>query len=315
MSRESKYDFGQKHIVQKKFRVQSYYDWSKLQYIPAHELAYYETINVNNIEPEHKNQPAIIICLHGLSRNARDFDRLMYIFDDSIYKVYSIDIVGRGDSDWFINKLHYNFNTYTNDISQFIKSINNSKSVTIIGTSMGGLIAMMIAYKYPSLIKNIVLNDVGPHIPAIGLKNIADYVSEVREFQNLDEAKTYFKRVFSTFGITDEEDWLYITKHSVYKNHNNMFELKYDPNIIWGFKNSFTNFFDINLWYMWYRIHCPIMIIRGEKSTILLQETANKMILSKNNVKFYTFKNIGHAPSLMNDSELNIIYNWLNSVN
>jgi pimeloyl-ACP methyl ester carboxylesterase len=285
----------------KKHPIASYFNWFKLQRIPSHKLSYVEWG-----DPLNEN---IILCIHGLTRNARDFDKLAVSLAND-FRVISIDIVGRGQSDWLENKFHYHYDTYIKDVLLFIEDLN-LKNIHIIGTSMGGIIGYVIAAQHPELVKTLTLNDIGPFIPGSALKRIAKYVGLQPSFDNFELAKAHCKILLSPFGIKEEEDWNHITKHSTYLGPDGKYRLAYDAEIVKGMNITPDSAKDVNLWNVWNKVNCPILLIRGNKSDILTAATAEEMLKSKKNIKIYTVQNVGHAPALMDNEQINVIKTWL----
>ncbi|MDF2964916.1 MAG: hypothetical protein K0Q51_304 [Rickettsiaceae bacterium] len=285
----------------KNFSVPAYFNWFKLQRIPSHKISYAEWGDPNNED--------VVICVHGLTRNGRDFDKLAASLCQR-FRVISIDVVGRGQSEWFENKFHYNYDTYIKDILSFIEGLN-LKNFHFIGTSMGGIIGFVMAAKYGSKFKSLVLNDIGPFIPGKSLARIAKYVGQQPIFDNFELAKAHFKIILSPFGIKDEEDWTKITKYGTFLTPDGKYKLAYDPGIVHGMNITPHNVRDVNLWNIWHNVSCPTLIIRGERSDILTQETAEEMLKQKKTIKLYTVPEVGHAPALMDVAQIKEIEKWL----
>lgn len=288
----------QNHIT-----IGPYWSFRKLQRVPAHKISYLEFGDPNNSN--------ILLCIHGLTRNAHDFDYLANEISKN-YRVISIDMVGRGDSEWFKNRKYYQYDTYIKDIILFLDALN-IKSVNFLGTSMGGLIGMAIATYYPKYIKNLIINDVGPELPKHTLTRIRKYINLNPEFDNLDEAEQHLKIILKYFGITEDEHWKHITQYAVKLNENGKYKLKYDPMVTAGDQNSSDDADDnkkmVELWYLWKKIKIPILLIQGSKSDILLESTVKKM-QSFRDFNLYVI-DAGHAPALMQQTDIKVIYDWL----
>jgi pimeloyl-ACP methyl ester carboxylesterase len=285
----------------KNYTIQGYFNWFKLQRIPAHKLSYAEWGDPNNEN--------IVLCVHGLTRNARDFDKLADRLCKN-FRVICIDVVGRGQSEWFENKYHYNYDTYVKDILSFIEGVR-LKNLHYVGTSMGGIIGFVIAARHPELFKSIVLNDIGPFIQGSSLARIAKYVGLQPIFDNFELAKAHFKVILSPFGIKDDEDWTSITKHGTFLSPDGKYKLAYDPEIVMGMNITPQNIKDVNLWAIWNKVENPTLVIRGEKSDILSIETAEEMLKTKKSIKLYTVPEVGHAPALMDKAQIDVIEQWL----
>lgn len=266
----------------------------------------------------------IVICLHGLSRNCRDFDYLASALADK-YRVICIDVVGRGKSEWLNDKSSYDYETYVADIIKLLDHLNISK-MDCVGTSMGGIIGMIIASRYPHIVRNLVLNDIGPVIPGDAIARIMSYVGAAREFHNKIDAEKTLRERMSTFGIKKEEHWKHVVKYSIIKKLSGKYTFAYDPDIIPsprlvnrlrgvlakiipGKKKS--GFPDVNLLDIWNQICCPILALRGNLSDVCTEEVAAQMKSSGKAVKIVTLSGIGHAPMLMEDDQISIVKDWL----
>jgi pimeloyl-ACP methyl ester carboxylesterase len=259
------------------------------------------------------DNPDIVLCVHGLTRNGRDFDYLANHLSAK-YRVICPDIVGRGKSSWLKHEENYNYATYLADILFLLKTIC-TEPVNYVGTSMGGIIGMMIAgNRTPAadLIKKLVINDVGAHIHAASLKRIAKYVGVNPIFDNLEQAEKYLRNLYSSFGISKEEDWHYFIRHSLAVFGEDKFTLAYDPAIAYMFKQHIEmEMGDVDLWPMWNEVTCPVLLLRGETSDILPQNIAKEMVENKPGTDFVEFKGMGHAPSLMLPEQIHLISDWL----
>jgi pimeloyl-ACP methyl ester carboxylesterase len=281
--------------------IPTYFNWFKFQRIPEHKISY-----ADFGDPTNEN---VVLCVHGLTRNGRDFDKLATQLSSN-FRVICLDVVGRGQSDWLENKYHYNYDTYYRDTLLFIEEMN-LKNFHFIGTSMGGIIGFLIASKHKDMFKSLVLNDIGPFIPGKSLARIAKYVALQPKFDNFEQAKAHLKIILSPFGIKDEEDWNIITKNSTVLSSDGKYKLAYDPEIVKGMNITPDNIKDVDLWSIWDKVDCPTLIIRGEQSDILTKETADQMLASKKNIKIYTAPEVGHAPALMDMTQILEIEKWL----
>ncbi|CEK10539.1 alpha/beta fold hydrolase [Legionella hackeliae] len=273
-----------------------------------------------------KTDGSTIICVHGLTRNRCDFDPLAHFLSSQGHHVFCPDIVGRGDSSWFRNSKHYNYQQYIVDMTTFIAR-TGAHTVDWIGTSMGGLIGMALAALPNSPIRSLILNDIGPQIPAHALWRLGQYVGKHPEFASEEEAKQYFKTIYGSFGKLSEEQWNYLTTHSIKERAPGLFVAKLDPHIKESkssgqlLKEFFVNphralegiFFDIDLWYLWEKVTCPVLVIRGKDSDMLLPEHIKRMQRGHSNVSLIEIDNAGHAPILFELPEHEKIAHWLNS--
>lgn len=270
---------------------------------PRH-LAYYEYGAPEN--------PKTIICVHGLSRNSLDFGYLAQYLSEK-YRVICPDIAGRGNSDWLVNGQYYNYATYVADITLLLKNLSLTQ-IDWIGTSMGGIIGMMMAAGNPGLIRRLVLNDIGAIVLATGLKRILGYVGTSGIFASKDDAMAYLKSTLAPFGLTSETEWQYMLQISCNVLPDGKYSLRYDPAISEPFRNAAktgTEITDIDLSAFWKPIACPTLILRGENSDILSSQTAQDMAHARPDVTLKEFAGAGHAPALLSAAQIMVITDWL----
>lgn len=256
-----------------------------------------------------------VFCVHGLTRNGRDFDVLANALSEN-YRVLSIDVAGRGKSQWHSDGVYYNYPSYVADIGFVIAQLGLTR-IHWIGTSMGGIIGMMMANHFPKLLQTLTLNDIGCMIPAAGLNRIAKYVSALTNFETRALAEAELRIRCEPYGISSEEHWQDLFRHSIAETDDGKFRLAYDPAIS---KNLTvapdTPIQDINLWPLWEAVKAvPTMLIRGIKSDLLTHETAIQMKESHPDFALLEIENVGHAPALMDELQINTISNWLGSKN
>lgn len=254
----------------------------------------------------------VVICVHGLTRNAHDFDYLSETLADEGYRVLCPDIAGRGRSEWLKNPKHYGYPLYCADMLAFMEELN-LKNVIWIGTSMGGLIGMFIAANHPDIIKRMVLNDIGPFIPGAALMRIGRYIGQRRIFETLDDGEDYLRKIFTSYGLTSDEHWKHLAKYSFNRVPGGGFHIAYDPaiaNAFWNNRGKQRKMPDMKFWNIWDKIDIPMLITRGIESDLLLQETAEQMT-EKKMVMLQEFPDIGHAPALMTRDQINTITSWV----
>jgi len=256
-------------------------------------------------DPEN---PQVLLCAHGLSRNARDFDYLAMAMAHR-YRVVCPDYPGRGVSDWLTNPKDYNNEQYLRDTFAILDTLSFD-CLDWVGTSMGGLIGMAAASLPGNQISRMVINDVGPFIPADALKLIGDYLGIHPTFANQNAAIDYFKTVYASFGTLEQEHYEHFVTHGVCAAKNgDGYVLNYDPAIIDQFVGA--NFSDIDIWEIWDRISIPTLIIRGKKSSLLLPQTMEQMKHRHGNAESIEFEDCAHAPSLMVEEQIRAISDWL----
>lgn len=250
--------------------------------------------------------PIPIICVHGLTRNGRDFDRLAERLS-ATRPVYCPDIVGRGRSDDLRNPTDYSYATYMADVTALIARIGVTQ-VDWVGTSMGGLLGMMMAAGHNTPIRRLVINDVGPTIGLNGLKRIAAYVGMNTDFPDTAAVERHMRANYAPFGITRDDDWRHLAQHGTRTTANGRFTLAHDPRIAEAFKTLTT---DVNLWPLYDQINIPTLVLRGGLSDIFDAATAESMTQRGPRAICRTFPNIGHAPALMEDDQINAVAAFL----
>lgn len=269
----------------------------------THKIAFYEW--GNPYAPP-------IVCVHGLTRNGRDFDYLARALTEH-YRVIAIDIAGRGQSAPLSNIRWYENGTYMQDVLALLERMNISK-FDWIGTSMGGIIGMMIASLVPGKITRMVLNDIGAVLPKEGLMRIGDYVGKKPRFDTMDEAMAYLQRIMMPFGIEEDEHWAHVYEHSLIRHDNGQVSFAYDPAIGDAFRlaaSEMEKLEDISLWMLWESIECPTLLLRGTESDILSADVAQEMVQKHPDCILQEFAGVGHAPTLMTTEQINTITTWL----
>jgi pimeloyl-ACP methyl ester carboxylesterase len=246
-----------------------------------------------------------VFCVHGLTRNARDFDAVIARLAPH-RRVIAVDVAGRGDSGRLPGPESYTYPVY---IAQAVKLLDQLglAQVDWIGTSMGGIIGMMVAASAPTRIRRLVINDVGPFIPKGALARIAGYMAVDHVWPTIEAAEQHFRIHSAPFGPLTDAQWRHLTETSV-RPHNGGFVPAYDPAMAEAFKRFEPA--DIELWPVWAEIRQPILLLRGAESDLLLRPTALGMV-ARGDVELHEFAGIGHAPALLAPDQLDAIERWL----
>lgn len=253
-----------------------------------------------------RSRDRVVVCVHGLTRNGRDFDRLATAMAKD-FRVIEVDVAGRGRSGWLADKTGYGFPTYLKHMDAFL-DYRGLSQVDWIGTSMGGLMGMLIAARPESPIRRLVLNDVGPFVSKAALERIGQHVGEDPRFPRLQDAARYFQEIYADFGIPDELGWSDLTLHSTTRQEDGTYALHYDPAIGDAFKQPLQ---DVDLWALWDAITCPVLVLRGERSDVLTRETAREMTTRGPKAELVEFSGCGHAPALMSEEQIQVVHEWL----
>ncbi|MGB5082540.1 MAG: alpha/beta hydrolase [Burkholderiales bacterium] len=250
-----------------------------------------------------------LICVHGLTRCARDFDRLAGEMAGRGYRVVCPDVAGRGDSDWLKNPMEYSVPAYANDMVTLIARLDVD-SVEWLGTSLGGLIGMTLAALPDSPVKKLVLNDAGPVLAAAALERIGSYVGKWPALPTIEAAEQYVRAVSAPFGPHSDAEWRFLTEHVVRKNADGSLRMHYDPAIAVPF-NVAPPHQDLELWSFYDAIRCPTLVLRGERSDLLRRDTAKEMALRGPRARVVEIPGVGHAPTLLHDDQIGIVRDFL----
>jgi pimeloyl-ACP methyl ester carboxylesterase len=248
----------------------------------------------------------VVICVHGLTRNGRDFDCLALALSDR-YRVICPDLPGRGQSDWLPDPSLYHLPTYLLALSHLLTWIG--KPVMWLGTSLGGICGMLIGAASGQPITRLILNDIGAFIPVAGLERIRDYIGLQHEFADMDALEAYLRRVHAPFGALTDRQWHHLALHSARSLPDGRVALHYDPAIAALIKS--TPLADVDMAASWDRLSMPILAIRGESSDILLPDTLHRM--QDAGASTHVVANAGHAPALMDSHTIEIVQAFLDA--
>lgn len=248
------------------------------------------------------------ICVHGLTRTGRDFDVLAEALSAG-RPVLCPDVAGRGASDWLRAADAYTNAQYMADLTAVIAHAGAS-TIDWVGTSMGGLLGIMLAAQPNTPIRRLVLNDVGPLVPRTALLTIADYVGADPYFPDFDAAVAYMTRVHAGFGNLAERHWRHLAQYAVRPAENGGYRLAYDPAIGAPFADR-EAIVDVDLWHLWDAITCPVLVVRGAQSELLTAETLAEMQRRGPGADAMTVPDAGHAPALLTPDQVEPVRAWL----
>jgi pimeloyl-ACP methyl ester carboxylesterase len=255
-----------------------------------------------------RDNPRVLVCVHGLTRNGRDFDALAQAMA-SHYRVICPDVVGRGQSGRLRDPVGYVIPQYVSDMVTLIARLGVER-VDWVGTSMGGLIGMALASQDGSPIGRMLLNDVGPLITVESLQRIAVYVGGDPTWASFDEALAYVKLISAPFGKLDEAQWHHLTESSVSRRADGRWGFLYDPLIAEPFKAAFVDK-DVDLWPIYDRIACPTLVLRGADSDLLTRATWSEMGQRGPRARLAEVQGVGHAPMFLTEEQISIARNFL----
>lgn len=262
---------------------------------------------VRYVEWGEADNPDVLFCVHGLTRNGRDFDRLARVLAAD-YRVICPDVVGRGASDWLAHKLDYGYPQYLTDLVALIAR-SGAGQIDWLGTSMGGLVGLMLAAQPNTPIRRLVLNDVGPLIPKESLERIAAYVGAPQVFDTREDFERYARVIWAPFGLTSDGEWQDLLAHSGRRLDDGRWAFNYDPGIAEPFRQMAMA--DVDLWPLWDLVRCPTLLLRGETSDVLPRSVAREMTTRGPQAQLVEFANCGHAPALMNAEQIGAVRDWL----
>lgn len=239
-----------------------------------------------------------LLCMHGLTRNSADFEPLCEQLHSS-YRLVVPDQRGRGRSDYDTDPANYQPVTYVQDMFLLIEKLQ-LKNVVLIGTSMGGLMGMMMLAMKPKKIIGLVLNDIGPEVATEGLERIKSYVGKSKPVKTWEDAVT---RVMSTskaaFPKFTTQDWKNFTHRLYSENAQGQPMLSYDPAIAVPIAKDNDNAVPPNLWPLFAAVkNVPSLLIRGALSDILSMDCVKEMQVRVPTMGFVNIADVGHAPIL-----------------
>ena len=280
----------------------------------GHRMAYWRW---GNPEAGH-----VIVCVHGLSRQGRDFDVLAQALvaragDD--LRVVCPDVVGRGKSDWLKDPMSYQIPNYAADMLALLTHIKPTM-LDWVGTSMGGLIGMVICGQpglpLPVPVRRLVLNDVGPTIQWQALQRIGQYLGNAPRFASLEQAAQAMWVISTSFGPHTPEQWMALSQHMVkpMTDEKGGVTLHYDPAIALPFRAVTAESAaqgEAALWQLFDNIKAKTMLLRGANSDLLSHETAQAMTARGPKALLMEFDGVGHAPTLIAQNQVQAVADFL----
>lgn len=269
-----------------------------------HRMAYWEWGDAAN--------PRVLVCVHGLTRQGRDFDTLAQALCGH-YRVVCPDVVGRGESDWLPDPMGYGVPAYVADMVTLLARLN-AAHIDWVGTSMGGLIGMGLASLPHAPIRRLVLNDVGPRIEFAALERIGRYVGAPISWGSFEEAAEALRLVSIGFGPHTTEEWHALTRAQLKQNEQGRWVSRYDPGIATPFKALTAEMAaagEAQLWQAWDRITATTLVLRGAQSDLLSAATAAEMSQRGPKAQVHAFEGVGHAPTLVAADQVDAVSRFL----
>ncbi len=262
---------------------------------------------VSYLEWGERANPRVLLCVHGLTRCAYDFDFLARELC-SQYRVVAPDLAGRGDSGWLKDPREYVVPTYVADMVTLVGRLD-VEQLDWVGTSLGGMVGMVLAGLPDTPVRRLVLNDVGPLVSAASLERIATYVGKSPTFPSIEAAEQYMRAIAATFGAHTDAEWRFLTEHVV-RPEGSGWRLHYDPAIGVAFALQ-ANGKDIDLWPIYDAIRCPTLVLRGRDSDLLTPETVSAMASRGPKARVIEIDGVGHAPTLIHADQIGLVKDFL----
>ncbi|MHB2209669.1 alpha/beta fold hydrolase [Methylobacterium sp. CM6257] len=256
-----------------------------------------------------RDSKQVAICVHGLTRQGRDFDALAQVLARAGWRVVCPDLVGRGRSGRLKDPDDYALPQYLIDMTVLIAHLGVDM-VDWVGTSLGGLIGILLAGKPSSPIRSLVINDIGPFLPWAALRRIGDHVrSAPRSHSSFAGAERYLREAYKSFGSLTDEHWEHLARHSFIADPTGGWRPHFDAGIGEAFRPG--RIYNVNLWNYWDAISCRTLLLRGEHSDLLQPGTADLMTRRGPCAQRVEIPSCGHAPALLERDQIDIITDWL----
>ena len=269
-----------------------------------HRMAYWEWGDPSNRR--------VVVCVHGLSRQGRDFDTLARDLCDG-WRVVCPDVVGRGRSDWLADPMGYQIPAYVSDMVTLLARLD-ADVVDWVGTSMGGLIGLGVASLPGSAVRRLILNDVGPRIEAAALVRIGSYLGLPVRWDSVEQAADALSMISQGFGPHTREQWLDLTAPQLRRDALGGWIPHYDPSIALPFRAVTPELAaagEAALWHAYDRLQCPTLLLRGAESDLLTPQTAQEMAARGPRARLHEFAGVGHAPMLFQPDQREVVRRFL----
>jgi pimeloyl-ACP methyl ester carboxylesterase len=278
----------------------------------------------------------VVLCVHGLTRQGRDFDALAQAIvarAGGDVRVVCPDIAGRGHSDWLRDPAGYQVPFYAADMVALVARLHGERPIATldyVGTSMGGLIGLVVAghaaLPLPVPVHRLVINDVGPTLDPAALRRIATYVGQGGRYATLQEAADAMWALSSSFGPHTAEQWLALSRPMVAAASRRTADgsakvgdevdpwiepegpllLHYDPAIAVPFRTATPEAAaqgEAMLWALYDAITAPTLLVRGAQSDLITPETARQMTRRGPRATLVEFDGVGHAPTFVDPAQ------------
>lgn len=260
--------------------------------------------------------PRVLVCVHGVTRVSDDFDQLARALCDE-YRVVCPDVAGRGRSEHLRDPSHYTLPQYVADMVTLIARVtanSDEEGVHWVGTSMGGLIGMVLASLKGTPIRKMVLNDIGPVLDPVAMARIGEYIGQDLRFASFEQGAAYVREVSASFGPHSDEQWHKLASDVLRQQGDGAWVRHYDLGLAVPFQAitpEIAKASEAALWAAYDAIECPTLLLRGELSDLLSRETAAQMAARGPHPNVVEIPGVGHAPTLMHDAQIAIVRDFL----
>ena len=283
--------------------------------VTQHRVGYWEWNQTGQVDHPH-----VIVCVHGLTRQGRDFDVLAQALSHHA-RVICPDIAGRGQSDWLADPMAYGVPQYAFDMLVLLTQVHAQYPIAQldwVGTSMGGLMGMAVAgtpdLALPVPIRRLLLNDVGPRLEWSALQRIGTYVGESPRFASVEEGAAWLRVQSADFGPHTDAQWLALSEPMLRPGPEGGFVLHYDPKIavpMQGMTQEQVVQGEALLWNLYDAITAQTLVLRGAKSDLLTAQTVQEMAQRGPKAHSVTLEGVGHAPTLVQPEQVALVKEFL----
>lgn len=283
--------------------------------VTQHRVGYWEWNQTGQV-----GHPHVIVCVHGLTRQGRDFDVLAQALSHHA-RVICPDIAGRGQSDWLADPMAYGVPQYAFDMLVLLTQVHAQYPIAQldwVGTSMGGLIGMAVAgtpdLALPVPIRRLLLNDVGPRLEWSALQRIGTYVGQSPRFASVEEGAAWLRVQSADFGPHTDAQWLALSEPMLRPGPEGGFVLHYDPKIavpMQGMTQEQVVQGEALLWNLYDAITAQTLVLRGAKSDLLTAQTVQEMAQRGPKAHSVTLEGVGHAPTLVQPEQVALVKEFL----
>jgi pimeloyl-ACP methyl ester carboxylesterase len=263
-----------------------------------HRVVYYEWG-----APDNAN---VVVCVHGIGRNGRDFDVLAEALAPT-HRVLAIDMPGRGASEWLRDPMDYVAPVYLGTLTALVAA-SGADEIAWVGTSMGALLGMIAAAQPGTPVQRLVVNDAGPMIEPAALARIAQYFGSDPSFATYAELEAYVRTISAPFGPLSDAQWDHVVRTNARQRPDGSWTVGYDPAIAVPFRAQPA---PADLWPTWDAIRCPTLVLRGEQSDLLSRDTARAMSERGPRARVAEIPAVGHAPMLLAPEQVAIVVDFL----